>query len=51
MLIVLIIKDNKESSIFRERFMESVDEAKNQQTGNGLFSKLSNSLFGGKNKK
>ena len=45
------IIDNKESRICWERFMESVDEAKKQQKGNGLFSKLSNSLFGGKNKK
>lgn len=45
------IIDNKESRICWERFLESVDEAKRQQKGNGLFSKLANSLFGGKNKK
>lgn len=45
------IIDNNESRICWERFLESVDEAKRQQRGNGLFSKLANSLFGGKNKK
>ena len=42
------IIDNKESRICWESFIQSVDEEKRHQKGNGLFSKLTSSLFGGK---
>lgn len=45
------IIDNKESRICWESFIQSVDEEKRHQKGNGLFSKLTSSLFGGKNNK